>query len=420
MRVKSSITKMRLEKSKVHAAACLGTRLFRWAFSWPVALGCVLAVIVAELAVLALGAAGKMQAAERAALEAARAQLAAAKLNMERTPEESRPQRGVSSVSAPAREKEPEEKDVDAVLRPRSLQQILQEEAESDPTDDASPTTAVEFASAEDNDARVEAEAEEAGNAEFERLVKKARAAMIEGDMRLCVLCLEEASTIHDDHPALLYFFGMAYEKLLNVDKAREYYTKLFTMRDKAGPFFEKAAMRLKNGFETPMAMRGKMSFGPAQVRRRYDPADGERVVLVLPVLLADGQEIRPEDLQILVQFFDIVNGQHIALTRSEKPVHRWLKERPDWADGEELLEVAYHMPVLNNEELAAYGELKYYGYTAKLIYKDEPLDCLSCPSPLILVEQQLRNHAALDSSEGDLLIPDETLPPLEEPLPAS
>lgn len=363
--------------------------------------------------------AGKMQTAERAALEAARAQLAAAKLNMERAPEESRPQRGISSVSAPAREREPEEKDVDAVLRPRTLQQILQEEAESDPTDDASPTTAVEFASAEDNDARVEAEAEEADNAEFERLVKKARAAMIEGDMRLCVLCLEEASTIHDDHPALLYFFGMAYEKLLNVDKAREYYTKLFTMRDKAGPFFEKAALRLKNGFETPMAMRGKMSFGPAQVRRRYDPADGERVVLVLPVLLADGQEIRPEDLQIQVQFFDIVNGQHIALTRSEKPVHRWLKERPDWADGEELLEVAYHMPVLNNEELAAYGELKYYGYTAKLIYKDEPLDCLSSPSPLILIEQQLRNHAAPDSSEGDLLIPDETLMPLEEPLPS-
>lgn len=410
---------MRSVKSNVHAAACLGKRMLRGAVSWPVALGCALAFIVVELVVLALGVAGKMQTAERAALEAARAQLAAARLREERAPDEPRPQRGVSSVSAPAVVQEPEVKNFDSALRPRTLQQILQEEAANDPTDDASPSTAVEFASAGDNEARVEAEAEEADNVEFERLVKKARAAMIESDMRLCVLCLEEASTIHGDHPALLYFFGMAYEKLLNVDKAREYYTKLFTMRDKAGPFFEKAATRLKNGFETPMAMRGKMSFGPVQVRRSYDLADGERVVLTLPVLLADGQEIRPEDLQILVQFFDIVNGQHLALTRSEKPVHRWLKELPDWADGEELLEVAYHMPVLNNEELAAYGELKYYGYTAKLIYKDEPLDCLSNPSPLILVEQQLRNHAGPDISEGDLLIPDEPLPPLEEPLPA-
>lgn len=366
-----------------------------------------LACIAGQFVALVLGAAGKMQTAERMALEAAEAQLEAARVQAQTPPAPHRPQQSGTLVAAPAAPA----KDIDTTLRPRNLQQILADEAGSDGSD-APPaaSTTVEFASARENEARVEAEADEANREEFERLVKTARASMIEGDIRKCVLCLEQASTIYPDHPALLYFYGMAYEKLLNVDKAREYYTKIFTMREKAGPFFQKAVTRLKNGFETPMDMRGKMSFGPVQTRHTYDPADGERVVLTIPVLLAPGQEMRPEDLTVCIQFYDIVNGQNIAFTRSEEPVRRWVRENADWADGEELLEVTYHMPVLTNEELAAYGELKYYGFTAKLFYKGEPLDCVSAPSALILTEQILQGRPILGAPESELLPADSTL----------
>lgn len=36
----------------------------------------------------------------------------------------------------------------------------------------------------------------------------------------------------------------------------------------------------------------------------------GERVKLIVPILMKDGLNVRPEDLRVIVQFFDKVNGK--------------------------------------------------------------------------------------------------------------
>ena len=61
------------------------------------------------------------------------------------------------------------------------------------------------------------------------------------------------------------------------------------------------------------------------------------------------------------------------------------------------------------------YGTRRYYGYTAKLYYRGEPLDCMSSPSALILHEQMLdarnaREHMQIGS--GSDLLPDDGLAP--------
>ncbi len=253
---------------------------------------------------------------------------------------------------------------------------------------------------------------EQAG--ELDRLIRKGVSALTAGDMRLCILSLEQARVLAPNHPALLYYYGMAYDKLLNPGKAREFYTKVFQMRDKAGKYFERASRRLSFGFEQPSAMRGKLAFGPHLVRHTYDDVQGDMVRILLPILLAPGEEIaRPDDIYITLQFFDLVNGRKIEFSRI-KPTLAWLNDKPTWEDNEEALSVTYNMPPLTQEEIDAYGTLQYYGFTAKLYYKGEPLDCISLPSALILQEQRL-NSRRYQSRPASGLLPDDGLDPAGE-----
>lgn len=253
---------------------------------------------------------------------------------------------------------------------------------------------------------------EQAG--ELDRLIRKGVSALTAGDMRLCILSLEQARVLAPNHPALLYYYGMAYDKLLNPGKAREFYTKVFQMRDKAGKYFGRASRRLSFGFEQPSAMRGKLAFGPHQVKHTYDDVQGDMVSILLPILLAPGEEIaRPDDIYITLQFFDLVNGRKIEFSRV-KPKLAWLNDKPTWEDNEEALAVTYNMPPLTQEEIDAYGTLQYYGFTAKLYYKGEPLDCISLPSALILQEQRL-NSRRYQSRPASGLLPDDGLDPAGE-----
>lgn len=254
------------------------------------------------------------------------------------------------------------------------------------------------------------------GSEEIDELIRAGVAAMIGGDMRRCILDLQAAYEIDPNHPALLYYYGMAYDKLLNPDKAREYYTRVFRMRERAGHYFKRASRRLTYGMARPSDMRGKLAFGPCRTQHTYDLATGESVHLLLPVLLAAGEEVLPEDIKIEIQMFDLINGRKIDFNRLADPQPAWENEIQSFADGEENLIVSYSIPPLSEEQRDIYGDVRYYGFTAKLLYKGEPLDCISTPSALILHEQMLNNRR--NTLPGGLL-PDDGLN-YEEALPVS
>ncbi len=252
---------------------------------------------------------------------------------------------------------------------------------------------------------------------EVAQLVKAARYAQIEGDMRLAVLKLEQALRLEPENPVVLYYYGLTYEWLRNADKSREFFLKVYMQREKAGRYFKRAATHLQTGFASPADMRGDMAFGPILEYRDPECPTGERVKLTVPILMKDNLNVRPEDLHIRIQFFDKVNDKKVEMTRAPQPAIRWTTEPVDWADGEESMEVTYYMPPLTEEELIAFGSLKYYGYTAKLYYKGEPMDCHATPPVLFLLEQMKRNvpSGLPEYYEGD----DGLLPPVEA-LPAS
>lgn len=377
------------------------------------------AAVAIELAVLGIGVTRRLELAYQHSLELSRAQLAV--IEARELSQMGLDNPGAAGIAAPNEQAAPAEDDADAPppLRVRDVDTILAQETGFDfsaldtPEEDQPQPTPAE------NDATSNLSAED--RQELDQLIRQGVTAMTAGDMRQAVLCLEEASLISPEHPAMLYYYGMAYDKLLNPDKARDYYTKVFQMRDRAGDYFKRAAQRLTYGFDRASAMRGKLSFGPWQLKHNYNPDTGELVHMLLPVLLAPGEEVSMDDLYIHVQFFDLVNGRRVAFSRGSVE-WTWQNEKPDWKAWEENLTVTYTLPPLTQEEQDAYGDIKYYGFTAKLYYKGEPLDCISAPSALILQEQRLNTRHTRDTSiPTNSLLPDDGLvPAYDEALPVS
>ncbi len=311
-------------------------------------------------------------------------------------------------------------RDVDTILEQEDMNDLLKKLAEEDEKRLAEAQRQEGDQQQGGDAAKPPTDSEAQREEEFQRLCREGMTALIAGDMRRCILSLSQASTIHPQDPALLYYHALAYDKLLNPDKAQEYYMMLFNMRDQAGEYFQKASQRLTYGFANPQAMRGKLAFGPHLTRIDYQVERGESVEVVFPILLAPEEDIRPEDVYIHIQFFDLSKGGDIQLSHHE-PVMTWQNSTPTWESGEERLLVNYSIPIPTQEQLDAFGEMKYYGFTAKLYYRGEPLDCISTPSSLILREYQLRNaNNQPQGSEDYDLLPDDNIFSDDEAAPAS
>ena len=375
-------------------------------------------LIVIELCLLGLGVVRRLENSYDRAMEAARMELAAIEAGELAEQQERSENAGFAGISAgqqqdfsDANKDSPDEA---PDLRPRDFASIV-----SDETGDMDAAVSLLIPEEESAEKGENGNPVSSGDEKVEQLIRQGVAAMIAGDMRRCVLTLEQAAAQAPEHPALLYYYGVAYDKLLNPSRAREYYGRLFRMREAAGKYFSRAAKRLTYGMELPSAMRGKLAFGPHRVQYTDDVEQGEHVRILLPVLLADGEEVRPDDIYIAIQFFVTLNGKKVDFAPQE-PKLSWVNGQPTWKDGEENLEVHYILPPRDEMDETRAGDLKYYGFTAKLYYKGEPMDCISVPSSLILHEQLLNSRRGSSGPGG--LLPDDGLssPYSEEAVPYS
>lgn len=406
----------RLSSLALPLARRCGRKLLHALVARRVVVSLLITTIAAELTILGVGVTRRLDMAYQRSLEVSQAQLAVIEARELAHLE----QNTQGSAGIAAKTDNAADEDAPPPLRVRDVDTILAQEGGFDFLEAGSteePAADVSQAEAEATD-KLNSE----DKAEVDRLIRQGVSAMTAGDMRQCILNLEEGALLAPEHPALLYYYGMAYDKLLNPKKARDFYTRVFQMRDKAGSYFKRAAHRLTYGFDQPGAMRGKLSFGPHQVKHSYSPDTGEQVDMLLPVILAPGEEVRPDDIYITIQFFDLVSGRRIEFSRIATPQLSWQNEKPDWSNWEENLVAHYSVPPLTQEQLDAYGDLRYYGFTAKLYYKGEPLDCISSPAALILQEQILNNRRRRQQyPPTNSLLPDDGLvPAYEEAAPMS
>lgn len=375
-------------------------------------------LIVIELCCLGIGVVRRLENSYDRAMEAARMELAVIEARELAQQQGQSVNAGFAGISAGQRQDFPDAREDSPGeapdLRPRDVASIV-----SDETGDMDAAVSLLTDKDEPAEEKVTGLTKSEGDEKVEQLIRQGVSAMIAGDMRRCILSLEQAAAQAPEHPALLYYYGVAYDKLLNPSKAREYYGKLFSMREAAGKYFSRAAKRLTYGMELPSSMRGKLAFGPHRVQYTDDVEQGEHVRILLPILLADGEEVRPDDIYIAIQFFVMLNGRKVDFAPQE-PKLSWVNGQPSWQDGEESLEVDYTLPSHDEMDESRAGDLKYYGFTAKLYYKGEPMDCISVPSSLILHEQLLNSRRGSSGPGG--LLPDDGLssPYSEEAVPYS
>ena len=152
-----------------------------------------------------------------------------------------------------------------------------------------------------------------------ERLVTEARTARVAGDMGMAIVKLEEALKQSPNEPNALYELGLVHELMGVYDQASIYFEQVFQIGvTGSGELYKAAAAKLRDGFELPGEMRGKIALG--RVRIFKDPAavGGKRTVLSIPVTKAPDQEVQSSDIEVSVTFFNKTSNGNIIQLEDE------------------------------------------------------------------------------------------------------
>jgi hypothetical protein len=219
-----------------------------------------------------------------------------------------------------------------------------------------------------------------------EKLVTEARKFRVAEDMANAIVKLEEARSKAPGEPNVEYELGLVHEAMGVFDTASAHYEKVFQMGTvKAGTLYERAAAKLRDGLGQTETMRGQLSLGRARIFKDAHFAEGERVVVTVPVLAAPGAKISLDDIQVTVNFFDTLRGREIVPRSGEtsRAEYQWASGDIDWANGEELLRVTYILPKQGNAQSRLFGERSYYGQVVELAYKNEVIDVQAWPRDL-------------------------------------
>jgi hypothetical protein len=258
-----------------------------------------------------------------------------------------------------------------------------------------------------------------------ERLVKEARQARVAGDMGLAIVKLEEAQSQSPEDPNVHYELGLVHEQMGVFDVAAAHYEKVFQMGvSGAGSLYELAAAKLRDGFEQPEAMLGKLALGRVRIFNDAKNEDGQRVILTIPVQKAPAEEIDVNELAVSVTFFNRTSkGEIVQLEDKSWVKEQWTTLPFDWAGGEESLRMTYQIPAQDEATSHLFGERTYYGQVVSLMYKGEVLDVQAWPRDLaarIPNQPAANSDGALQPEFQDTLPPDfdpnlPLLPPLQE-----
>lgn len=219
-----------------------------------------------------------------------------------------------------------------------------------------------------------------------ERMVNEAREAIVAGDMGKAIVKLEEALAQSPEDPSVHYELGRVHEQMGVFDKAAMYYEKVFQMGvSGAGSLYEMAAAKLRDGFEQPGDMLGKLSLGRVRIFNNPNHDDGQKVILTVPVQKAPADEIDVAEIAVSVNFFNRTSkGEIIQLEDKSWVKEQWVTLPFDWAGGEESLRMTYTIPPQDNQTEHLFGGRSYYGQVVSLMYKGEVLDVQAWPRDLV------------------------------------
>lgn len=258
-----------------------------------------------------------------------------------------------------------------------------------------------------------------------ERMVTEARQARVAGDMDLAIMKLENALTQSPEDPTVHFELGLVHEQMGVFDIASAHYEKVFQMGvTGAGALYERAAAKLRDGFQEETAPLGKLSLGRVRIFKDPDDEEGQRVILTIPVQKAPGEDLELDQISVTVLFFNRNSqGEIIQLEDKSWVKEQWVTLPFDFVGGDETLRMTYVIPPQDIQNERLFGDRSYYGQVVSLQYKGEVLDVQAWPRDLAA---RIPQQPAAAPGGGMLPEFQETLPsdfdpnyPLLPPLPA-
>ena len=248
-----------------------------------------------------------------------------------------------------------------------------------------------------------------------ERMVDQAREARVAGDMGVAIMKLEEALEKSPEDPSVHYELGLVHEQMGVFDTAAAHFEKVFQMGvTGAGSLYQLAAAKLRDGFEQPDAMLGKMALGRVRIFNDPNHEGGQRVILTIPVQKAPADEIDVGEIAVSVTFFNrTTKGEIVQLEDKSWVTEKWVTLPFDWAGGEESLRMTYTIPAQDVQTAHLFGDRTYYGQVVSLMYMGEVLDVQAWPRDLAA-----RIPRAPAAGPGDGMLPEfeDSMPPDFDP----
>jgi hypothetical protein len=262
---------------------------------------------------------------------------------------------------------------------------------------------------------------------EAEKLVNEARSARVAEDMGAAIIKLQEAAGRIPDDPNVEYELGLVHETMENFSKAAIHYENVFRMgATKAGALYELAAGKLRDGLKPPDPV-GKFALGRVRIFKDVDYAEGERVVITVPLQKAPDFKADPKDFTVNVKFYNLAGEEVVEAIQGHQHSSEWVTLPIDWAGGEELTRVTYVIPHQDEQDIHLFGKRTYYGQTVTLTYKNKVVDFQAWPrdlaarsqAPAAPVQQFPGGLPGIDDIPPEFLNTEDfggVLPPLDPP----
>lgn len=222
-------------------------------------------------------------------------------------------------------------------------------------------------------------------NPRVERLIQESRTLQVEDDMMRAMLKLDEATRIDPTEPAVTYHKALLYEEMGMFTQAANHYQQIQQMGIKAGYYYPLASEKLIKGINKGI-QKNDLVIGPLKSNKASGLLAGKHVDISIPILARQDKIIENNDVEVLVHFYDRVNGGEIKKADpTSKITHIWSDQKVDWKDtsSEETLKVSYTIPEIDLADEHILGRRKYYGFVVELIYKGDVIDQQAQPRRL-------------------------------------
>lgn len=234
-------------------------------------------------------------------------------------------------------------------------------------------------------------------------LVEVAAAQRRDGDTAGALKRLREADTRLPAQPRVMWEMAEVFAALGLTEKRNEQLSKVIALGElNAGEFYQLARLASDSAnSDQRIQRRPELAFGETLTTANPEATDGERILVRLAIHSNVASPVPPEQVEMTMDFYDLVDGSRIEETRSNQPIASWPTAPVHWtAAGTEIVEWEYHMPVLDSRERAAFGERRYYGFVAKLYRNDTLQDIYAEPRTLLARSQAgAGSESMLDAS---------------------